>query len=154
MKKIRNNILNLSIITICIALTIVGCTVSTPTVTTQPDGTQVTNRFHSVDPRLADVSMTTEAIGAVAPQPYGWMIGALAAVATALSQGVANYKNKREAAAQKTKAEQIEDIATTIIQGVEAAGAEAKRVKESIAQRSQTDGNFLAVDALVKKELN
>jgi hypothetical protein len=150
MKYQKKILISLSIMAVCLLFLAVGCTVSE--VVTRPDGTKQT--VHKVDPALSGGAATTEAIGAVVPQPYGWMVGAIAAAAAAVGQGIANYKNKREAQAQATKAEQIADIATTIIQGVEAAGAEAARVKESIANRAKSDGNYVQLDALVQKELN
>lgn len=148
MKKIK---IALSIMVAALTILVVtGCT-ATKTVT-NPDGSQ--SVVHELDPRTKATLDTIGTIGGVVPPPYGWIIGLGASLVAAVGTGAANYKNKREANANKTKAAQLEDVMTTIIQGVEAAGEAAANVKKHIEARSITDGNKLLVDAAVQKELS
>lgn len=118
----------------------------------KPDGTLTTE--YAPDPQAQAIGGALTGTGAAVPPPYGWVLTAAGLLIGGLSQTVANYKNKRLANANADKAQQMEDIATTIIQGVEAAGTAAEVVKKAIAARSETDGNQYAVDALVQKELS
>jgi hypothetical protein len=137
------------IIAFIVAFVIVGCTV--PVVVQNPDGTTKTE--HKIDPKLEKSLEVVGTIGGVVPQPWGWIVGAGAAAVGAITQTLASRKNRLAANAATTAAEKWEDIGTTIIQGVEAAGEAAAAVKESITARAKSDGNHLAVAEAVRKEL-
>jgi len=131
---------------------LVGCTVSRQAVVTNPDGSKSTNTVHSVDPRLNETIITGQAIAPLVPQPVGWIAGFGLAVAAAVGQSVASYKNKKESLANKKEAFKWEDVATTIIQGIESAGTQASAVKAAIKVRSTTDGNHDVVRDIVAAE--
>lgn len=125
-----------------IAVIFAGCTATESVKNT--DGT--TSQKHVVDPRLQQFDDNVKLVSPVIPTPWGWIASAAAGIAVSVSQTVANHKNKKSA-------NQWEDVATTIIQGVEAAGDAASAVKKSIAERSKTDGNANLVNDVVQKEL-
>lgn len=127
---------------LAILLMLVGCTV--PVVVKQSDGTEKVEQ--QLDPRVSNTLNTIGTAGGALPQPWGWIISAGAAAILGAAKTVAASKNKKTA-------NQWEDVATTIIQGVEAAGEGAASVKQSIASRAQSDGNAALVDSAVQNEL-
>jgi PBP1b-binding outer membrane lipoprotein LpoB len=149
--KIRNISITLAALTLC-ALVIVSCTVPYKVVSTRPDGSKETNTVHQVDPRLTDVIETGKPIASVLPQPVGWISAFGLALAGAIGQSVASYKNKKEAIANGQEAFKWEDVATTIIQGVDSLGTQAKAVKDAIKARSITDGNHDVIRDIVAEE--
>lgn len=127
---------------VLVIATVVACTTTQPVV--QPDGTVVNQ--HVPDPRLVAAGTTLEQISPTIPPPYGWAASAIGGLILAGGTLVANYKNKRKAA-------QWEDVATTVIQGVEAVtGAASEVVKQSIKARSESDGNHDLVRDVVAAE--
>jgi len=129
---------------------VVACTTTQPV--TRPDGTVVTNPDgtpvleHVPDPHLVAAGTSLEQIAPVVPAPYGWAASAIGGILLAAGTLVANYKNKKAA-------NQWEDVATTIIQGVEAVTGEASEVvKKSIESRSKSDGNQELVRDVVAAE--
>jgi len=135
---------------VLVIATIVGCTTTQPV--TRPDGTVVTNpdgtpqMQHVPDPHLVGAGTTIEQIAPTIPPPYGWAASAIGGLILAGGTIVANYKNKK-------KANQWEDVATTIIQGVESVtGAAAEVVKKSVEARSLSDGNHDLVRDAVAAE--
>lgn len=126
------------------AVIIPSCTV--PEAVVLPDGT--TNIVHKVDPKLETGIAVGRAVNdaTASVNPYAPLVslgfGALAAIAALVA---------RQKGANAAK---WEDVATTIIQGVEAAGEAAGPVKQAIEKRSISDGNRLLVDTAVQKELS
>jgi len=137
-KHMRNKILGLLIV----ATLLIGCTV--PVSVTQPDGSIKVEQ--KLDPRVESTLTTIGTVGGAVPQPWGWIVSAGAGIGLAVARSIAASKNKKSA-------NQWEDVATTIIQGVEAAGDAAKDVKKSIAARAQSDGNGALVNSAVQNEL-
>ena len=129
-----------------------GCLTKSAVVTTNPAGSKTTNSVHAVDQRVQDNIETGKAIAPLLPQPVGWISAFGLALAGAIGQSYASYKNKQEAIAQSKEAFKWEDVATTIIQGVDAVGTEAKKVKDAIKARSITDGNHDLVRDIVAEE--
>ena len=105
MKKLRN--LSLAIAA-CLILVIAGCTVATPVVTTQPDGTLTTNTIHSVDPKLEQALAIGQGVN-TATAPVNPVSPLLTGVITLLGAGatwMAAKKNK-EANAERLAADSL-----------------------------------------------
>jgi len=109
-------------------------------VTPQPDGTTKTNVVTVVAPEWSQTLDAIEATGQLVPPPWGtWVSLGSAGIAALLA---AWARNKQKSA---------EDVANTIIGGIEAMGTNAQAVKDAVNAASKIKGNQATVHAAVKR---
>lgn len=116
--------------------------VNAPVVSTLPDGATVTNYVPVVSQEWKGVIDATEATGGLIPPPVGTWVSLGAAGLGAILAAIARNRQKS-----------AEEIAATVIQGIEAAGHDpaVETVKKNVAAVAAIKGNSAAVHNKVKE---
>lgn len=147
MKNIKT-ILLLGIATIGIIGVLVGCVTARHAVVTVDDnGISHTNYVSEPSPWVGQAQGAVTTVSPLIPAPFGSILAIGGTLLGVAASAFAAHKNKQS--------NNWQSVATTVIEGVEAADAAVgKKIKEVIASTANNKGTSAQVDAAVQKIVN